>query len=131
MDFELSGKLPGKTKYSGRRRTATRRAGFNSHPDSTGGEFKATQQRTIHLEAGESIIVSFLIPQHRVGDIVAYGGWYLAPPSIKISREDPTIGSRFLRHTLVPPSAPNWSKFGSMAISATGKATVQIGRAHV
>lgn len=121
MDFELSGKLPGKTKYSGRRRTATRRAGFNSHPDSTGGEFKVSQQRTIHLEAGESIVINFLIPPHSIGDIVAYGGWYLAPPSVRVLREDPIVGSRFTRHTLVPPSGPNWSKFGSMAISETGE----------
>ncbi|MDC7707263.1 hypothetical protein [Vogesella indigofera] len=121
MNFDLSGKLPGKTQYSGRRRTATRRSGFKSHPDSTGGEFKVSQERTIHLEAGDSIVVSFFVPHHRVGDIVAYGGWYFAPSSVKVSREDAMIGSCFTRHTLVPPSAPNWSKFGSMAISETGE----------
>lgn len=120
MDFEHTPKMPGKTEFSGRRRTATRRAGFKSHPESTGAEFKVTQQRTIHLEAGEPIFVSFFIPPHRIDDFVAYGGWYLAPRSVRVSRQDSEPGRGFRRHTLVPPGAPNWSKFGAMARSADG-----------
>lgn len=117
MDFKLSGKLPGKTKFSGRRRTATRRAGFNSHPDSTGGEYKTTAQSTIRLAPGEVVIVTFSVPKHRVGEIVAFGGWYIAPDSVDVSIE----GSPFPRRTLIPPCAPNWSKFGSMWASQTGE----------
>jgi hypothetical protein len=117
MDIELSGKLPGKTKYSGRRRTATRRAGFISHPDSTGGDFKISDQSTILLAAGESIVVSFSVPEHQVADVVAFGGWYIAPESVAVTIE----GSPFSRKTLVPPCAPNWSKFGSMWASQSGQ----------
>lgn len=117
MDFELSGKLPGKTKYSGRRRTATRRAGFSSHPNSTGGEYKVTDQSTIHLAAGETVVVTFSIPKHQVGDNVAFGGWYIAPESVSVVIEN----SQFPKKTLVPPCAPNWSKFGSMWASQSGQ----------
>jgi hypothetical protein len=94
MDFELSGKLPGKTKYSGRRRTATRRAGFNSHPNSTGGEYKAARGATIHLVAGEAVVVTFTIPKHQAGDVVAFGGWYIAPDSVLKEDLDSTLRSK-------------------------------------
>ena len=118
MNFERSGKLPGKTKYSGRRRTATRRAGFSSHPDSTGGEYKTDDLPSIRLAAGEEIVVTFSIPEHQVSDIVAFGGWYIAPASVSVSIKD----SPFPRATLVPSCAPNWSKFGSMWASQSSDA---------
>lgn len=118
MDFELSGKLPGKTKYSGRRRAATRRAGFSSHPDSTGGELKTVDQPTIRIKSGEVVVVDFSIPRHRVGQVVAFGGWYRATGSVTVSID----GSPYPKQTLVPPCAPNWSKFGAMWSSTDGEA---------
>lgn len=122
MDFDRFGKLPGKTKFSGVRRTTTRTSGFSSHPESTGGELKVSEQPTIHLEPGQTISVRFSIPKHSKGDIVAYGGWYVADPSVEVSRLE-AQGSRFQKHTLTQPKAPNWSKFGSMAISETGESS--------
>ena len=46
----LGNKLPGKTQFSGRRRTTTRTAGFSSHKDSTGGEYKIENQDTYLLK---------------------------------------------------------------------------------
>ena len=43
----LGNKLPGKTQFSGRRRTTTRTSGFKSHPDSTGGELKIEEVESI------------------------------------------------------------------------------------
>ena len=116
MEFEMSGKLPGKTKYSGRRRTATRRAGFTSHPNSTGGEYRILPQPSIRLTKGESLTVAFYIPKHKVGEIVAFGGWYCAPDSVTVLIEN----SPYSRGTFIPPCAPNWSKFGSMWPSGDG-----------
>lgn len=115
---ELMSKLPGKTKYSGRRRTATRRAGFTSHPDSTGGEYKIMRVSSTKLRAGKSITISFLIPKHLSGDIVAFGGWFCAPEGVDVSVD----GGPYPHRTLVPPCAPNWSKFGSMWRSEDGGA---------
>ncbi len=111
-----SGKLPGKTKFSGRRRAATRRSGFSSHPESTGGEYKELILPTIHLSSGDTVTVRFTVPEHSSGELVGYGGWFLAPDTVDVKIE----GSPFRRHTLVPPCAPNWSKFGSMWISESG-----------
>lgn len=113
-----SGKLPGKTKFSGRRRTATRRSGFSSHPDSTGGEYKRLDIPTIHLSPGETVAIRFYVPDHSRGDLVGYGGWFFAPDTVEGEIE----GSPFRRKTLIPPCAPNWSKFGAMWSSETGEA---------
>lgn len=118
MDFENSGKLPGKTKYSGRRRTATRSAGFSSHPDSTGGEIKISKQPTILMRAGEVVVVTFSVPAHHKNQIVAFGGWYCAPDTVTVSID----GVPYPKGTLIPPCSPNWSKFGSMWPSTDGKA---------
>ena len=80
----LGNKLPGKTQFSGRRRTTTRTSGFKSHPDSTGGELKIEEVESILIPKGESVLITFQIPDHNSGDIVAFGGWYSCNDKIKI-----------------------------------------------
>lgn len=69
---ESGGKLPGKTKYSGRRRITTRRSGFKSHPDSTGGELQIVDVDTFAIPAGERLSVEFNMPAHTTDDLVGY-----------------------------------------------------------
>ena len=80
----MKNKLPGKTEFSGRRRLSTRTSGFLSHPNSTGGELKIEKIKSIWIPIGESITITFKIPNHKVGDIVAFGGWYSCDENIEV-----------------------------------------------
>lgn len=118
MKSEQTGKTPGKTLYSGRRRTATRRAGFTSHPDSTGGEYKKLNLPSFKLKKDESITVVFNMPAHQKGQIIGYGGWFLADDGISVN----ISGAAYSKRTLLQVPSPDWSKLGSMWPSENGAA---------
>ncbi len=110
----LGGKLPGKTQYSGRRRSVTRESGFHSHAESTGGEFKKIDVPTYALSKGQKVRARFAVDSVRKGGFVGFGGWYAAPSSVQVRLEGTNLPAR---HTLTNPAAPNWSKVGAMWIS--------------
>lgn len=116
--YESGGKRPGKTEWAGRRRPMTRRAGFSSHPDSTGGEFTVAAVGGYGLDAGESVSVIFHIPTVSKGTIVAFGAWFTATPSI-----DVTVYGCPTKVRISEPDAPNWSSLGSQWVSDGGEAT--------
>ena len=106
-------KLPGKTKYSGRRRPTTRTSGYSSHPDVTGGEYKKLQISTYSLKAGECFYIMFRLPQHKEGEFVGFGGWFSSPPAdFSFEGIQPSF-----RKTLKYAPQPDWGKVGSMWIS--------------
>lgn len=116
MVIEYTGnKLPGKTQFSGRRRTTTRKSGFSSHENSTGGEYKIENQDTYILEKGECLSLIFNIPDHNPDDLVAFGGWYFSDHFLDINIE---LGG-FTKKTLTDWKEGNWAKFGSMGFSST------------
>lgn len=118
-----SGKLPGKTRFSGRRRTATRVSGFKSHPNSTGGEFQWGEAPAYQLSAGDVLVVTFALPAAPPGAFIAFGGWYYAPDNaVNVSLVGPYIPTKKI---LTPPAAPNWSKFGSMWRSSGKTASIE------
>jgi hypothetical protein len=119
---ESGGKLPGKTKYSGRRRITTRKSGFKSHPDSTGGELQSLDVETFAIPAGERLTVEFNIPAHTTDDLVGYGGWFFHAGNLDIS-----IEGGFKRRTLKDFPSPCWGKIGSLWQSgATDPITVYV-----
>jgi hypothetical protein len=101
------GKRHGKTQWAGRRRPVTRRAGFTSHPDATGGELEVAGVGGWALAAGASLEVRFRSPPAPPGALLGFGAWYFAPPGCEVELDFPG------RTTLVQPAAPDWSKFGS------------------
>ena len=103
-------KLPGKTAYSGRRRTTTRKSGFNSHPKSTGGEYKKEQVDKILLHAGQSLVFSFAIPKPKNVIYLGYGGYYKCESNVTIEINNPNSAKNLNDHY----ELPDWSKFGSM-----------------
>jgi hypothetical protein len=84
-DLSGGGKLPGKTKYAGRRRAMTRSSGFTVHPDTTGGEFKHQAVRSYEIDAGEEVSVTFHIAGHQAGDLLGYGMWFWCTPGVTVS----------------------------------------------
>ncbi|WP_156105225.1 hypothetical protein [Litchfieldella xinjiangensis] len=113
MDALNLGKLPGKTQYAGRRRSTTRRSGFNSHPDSTGGEFKVDQVPALRLKKGEVFEITLYMPGHMPGDFLGFGGWFQADQSTEVVISAPG----FKKGTLTAPENGNWSKFGSFKVA--------------
>lgn len=106
------GKLPGKTEFSGRRRTTTRKSGFTSHPDSTGGEFTKQNSSSYITGPDNPLRITFTITGITAGEFVAYGLWYNADDSVSV-----TIKGGFGKRVLTPPDRPNWSKIGSMWVA--------------
>src|SRR6266550_3763149 len=117
------GKLPGKTKYSGRRRSVTRESGFHSNPESTGGEFQKVGVAKYILGKGQTLVIRFVIKDAKKGEFVGFGGWYAAAEGVRVRLVGPSLPSRF---TLTQPNAPNWSKVGSMWISDGSSTTVSL-----
>lgn len=113
--ISFGNKLPGKTQFSGRRRTTTRTSGYKSHPNSSGGEFKIEEIESILIPKNQSITINFIIPDHNPSDIVAFGGWYSCSDTIKVQLSK----GGFAKEIITGPDANNWSKFGSMATSKT------------
>ncbi|MEF1191533.1 hypothetical protein QTO04_19985, partial [Vibrio parahaemolyticus] len=113
--INFGNKLPGKTEFAGRRRTTTRTSGFKSHPDSTGGELKIEEVESILVPKGENVTITFQIPDHNPGDIVAFGGWFSCNENIKVE----VLKGGFPKELHTEPEDENWSKFGSMAKSNT------------
>ncbi len=120
MGFVPEGKLPGKTKYSGRRRSATRESGFHVYPGTTGGELRfSNADHSYRLAARQAMEVRFVVPAARKGQWVGFGGWLLAPRSVNYSVSTKPDKAEVVR---TPPAAPSWSKFGSMWLSDGGRA---------
>jgi len=113
------GKLPGKTQFSGRRRITTRKSGFNSHPDATGGEFKIEQVPTYKLARGETLKIEFTVP-NKLSGISAFGGWYTSDKEVEVSFK----GLETNKITNTAATYPNWGKFGSMWLSENENDTV-------
>jgi hypothetical protein len=103
-------KLPGKTVYSGRRRTVTRRSGFQSHPDSTGGELKRVEVERILLRKKNSVTITLNIPDPDRELYAGFGGYFKCDTDVHISIHNPNFKTDYIEHY----ELPNWSKIGSM-----------------
>ncbi|MGY4002818.1 HNH endonuclease [Aeromonas sanarellii] len=103
-------KLPGKTVYSGVRRTTTRRSGFKSHPDSTGGEYKAELVVPLLLEAGRRLTVFFDFPVSDGQSYIGFGGFFQCEEFVEVSFCNPNSE----KNEYSKCSSDNTSKFGSM-----------------
>lgn len=115
----VGGKLPGKTKFSGRRRTATRTSGHHSHPDATGGEVRQDEAPAYSVRKGEVLELVFTAPAYTSESFVAFGGWFTTDAELELSVDGPVAPEST---TLVAARLPNWGKFGSMWVS-DGRAT--------
>lgn len=117
------GKLPGKTEFSGRRRTVTRKSGFKSAAGSTGGELVEDEVGNYKTDENGLLVVTFAIPQTQ-GQLSGFGLWFLAPGQTEVRVEtDFSLGNITLEQFV----APNWSKVGSIwTATADSAATVKV-----
>jgi hypothetical protein len=86
----------------------TRKAGFTSHPDTTGREFKVVAVGGYAIPHGKSLRVIFHVPQLKSGRILGFGAWYAATEGIDVS-----VTGCPAKYRLTGPEPPNWSCVGS------------------
>lgn len=112
MSKELNtNKLPGKAIYAGRRRPMTRKAGFKSHPDSTGGEYRqSTGDAGFFLLKGQKITVTFDFDclTGRKIDPFGFGLYWAATADLKLITQGVQSKIATQHHPY-----PCWSKIGS------------------
>lgn len=103
------GKLPGKTKYAGRRREITRRSGFTVNKVTKGGEFRRLHQKSYVLNPGEIIEILFHMQGHKAGDLLGYGMWFWCTNGIELS-----ISGGPSKRTFTEYDHQSWNKLGSI-----------------
>ncbi len=114
LHHDGGGKLPGKTKYAGRRREMTRSSGFSVHPDTTGGEFRRRLARSYKLKRGESVEVTFRLSGHANGDLLGYGAWFWHSGGVTC-----TVVGGPEKRTLTTYDDGSWNKVGSMWVASS------------
>lgn len=108
-------KLPGKTSYSGRRRDATRKSGYKSHSDATGGRFVEEQTKRYALKAGDTLEITFTLPEVNPTQFFGFGVFYRIEGSHKIESNFAVKGASIFHEN----EFPSWSKYGSIWRSDT------------
>jgi hypothetical protein len=100
------GRLPGKTKWAGRRRPATRRAGFSARAATT---LQTATAESYSLESGRALEFVFHLPTVSKGDWIGFGGWFACARGVAVDLIDAPE-----RALVAQAAIPNWSKFGSL-----------------
>lgn len=98
-----------------KRRQSTKTSGYNTHPDSTGRNYKIERVDTFFLTKDQSIKIDFLIPPHNIGNFVGFGGWFFCDKTMDIKQQR----GGFKDTILIIHQPSSWSKFGSMGVSST------------
>ncbi len=100
-----SGKLAGKTEWAGRRRPATRRAGFSA---TSPVQLAREALDGYLLRPGNKLIYDFMMPGATAGEWVGFGGWFAAGPGVEVilEYEYPYALTRY--------GPPDWNKAGTL-----------------
>lgn len=112
------GKLSGKTLYSGRRRSVTRRSGFKAHEGATGGEYRVDDVESLVLQAGDRLELTFDFPDIPPGTLAGFGFWFCATGRVSVVVTDnPAVVAvtqypAKVARTSIP--YPNWNKLGGL-----------------
>ncbi len=92
-------KQAGKTTYSGRRRDTTRKSGYKSHEEATGGKFKIEDCEEYTLKKGETLEITFSFPVTTDNYHFGFGLYYRVNASHTTSTS--ASGKQFLAVKLV------------------------------
>ena len=103
-------KQAGKTAYSGRRRDTTRKSGYKSHEEATGGKFKIEDCEEYILKKGETLEFIFSFPTTTDNHYFGFGLYYRVNASHTTTTS--ASGKEFL--AVNEYTYPNWSKYGSI-----------------
>lgn len=115
------GKRAGKGEFFGRRRSTTRKSGFSSHEDSTGGEYKVLTVPALSLPANQTLQLRFTLPTPTERAFVGFGAWFIANDSTELSVDGCVAKLSSTQHRF-----PAWDKVGSMWAAEPNKALASI-----
>ncbi len=102
-------KLPGKTTYSGRRRSVTRKSGFRSARGVTGGEYEIEKVWSHYVDKKTPLIITFIVPQE-LGKLSGFGFWFTSTFEVDIAVKQSSI----MKITQNANTYPDWGKVGSI-----------------
>lgn len=106
--------IEGNEDFVIRRRPTTRRSGFESHPDATGGDIEEKRIPSYFLRAGESIKVSFMLDSLNIteNDLVGFGGWFYVSDDSSLV----ITSSNVKKCRSVDLHSKEWHAFGSLEL---------------
>lgn len=102
-------KRGGKTEYSGRRRTAKQKSGFQSAEDATGGKFSWFPAESYFVDGQRPLVLNFSLPESK--EFFTGFGFYFTSSSPVIVE---ATGLRLNRKSLSEADYPNWRKCGAI-----------------
>ena len=103
-------KLAGKTSYSGRRRPSTKKSGYKSHTDATGGKFTRVDTHKYKLLKNEILNLKFILPLDKKAKFLGFGIYFKVDNKYTFRDDFNEKGDRIFNENIFP----NWSKFGSI-----------------
>ena len=109
LDFYVA-KISNKNQFSIRRRSVTRKSGFKSHPESTGGTIKYESIIRFILKKDETLFINFDFPNHQGKKFVGYGAYFFSNSELEININN----ENFNRNCLKNYGKNIWGKFGSI-----------------
>ena len=115
-------KQAGKTAYSGRRRTATKKSGFKSHSDATGGHYLITDSFEYKLKKGEVLELMFLLPAPNETQFQGFGFYFKVDGAHAIQSNFEKNGESIIHEY----PFPSWSKYGSIWKSRESNEAIKV-----
>ncbi len=97
-------KLAGKTEWAERRRPMTRRAGYSVKAQV---RVDTEQLDGYLLEAGQTLTITFSVPDSLDDEFAGFGGWFIADDGIDVDLDFRG------KHVLTEYVNPNWNKVGT------------------
>ena len=88
-------KRAGKALYSGRRRTTTRKSGFKSHSNATGGRFDAEAPDLTCLSENGTLEIEFHLPNVSDGKFSGFGFYFRSKSPLEVNIVNVKISSKF------------------------------------
>lgn len=106
-----TGKQAGKAEWAGRRRPATRRAGFSA---TTPVQLDVAESDGIRLQCGEVCKIEFVVPPTRHEQRSGFGGWMRLDGGFDVALSTPD------KTVLIDYPSPSWNKFGALDVADPG-----------
>lgn len=112
-----NGKVAGKTEWAGRRRPATRRAGFNA---TASVQLDIEELDGYQLGVAESLVIRFTVPASDDGEWAGFGGWFAVDDGIDVTL------AHDRKHVLTTYSPHSWNKIGTLHVGQRDAYAVEL-----
>ena len=101
-------KRSGKAEFSGRRRNTTRKSGYKSHQNSTGGKYKIDNATVYKIPANHRLKINFKFPNIEIDKFSGFGIYFRANKTLELSSNH----NSFKKFKQTTYEFPSWNKWG-------------------